>query len=207
MPSCRWPCWVLVPTAPNWRVGRHWHGILSVIEVTIVFHPYLHLLVFVCDYLPIGVFEVGCPVLGRTQYPLILNVIPLMFPVMAAVCILAELCPILVCTSHHGLLNLALGSSQNLQVPFAAWLFVLNPGGDGSHFGRLGVIKPIVSLRGSFPEGLCVMQVRTYASAMIWETGSCSTCHLSTSLMYRKEQRCCYSLASAASQELPETRL
>ena len=31
----------------------------------------------------------------------------------------AELCPILVCTSPRGLLNLAPGSSENLQVPFA----------------------------------------------------------------------------------------
>ena len=33
--------------------------------------------------------------------------------------ILAELCPIIVCTSPRGLLNLAPGSSENLQVPFA----------------------------------------------------------------------------------------
>ena len=33
--------------------------------------------------------------------------------------ILAELCPILVCTSPRGLLNLAPGSPENLQVSFA----------------------------------------------------------------------------------------
>ena len=31
----------------------------------------------------------------------------------------AELCPILICTSPRGLLNLVPGSSDNLQVPFA----------------------------------------------------------------------------------------
>ena len=43
--------------------------------------------------------------------------------------ILAELCPILARTSPRGLLNLAPGSSDNLQVPFVGWLFVFNQGG------------------------------------------------------------------------------
>ena len=75
----------------------------------------------------------------------------------------AELCPILVCTSPRGLLNLAPGSSENLQVPFAGRPFVLNHGfalclDDVSHVGRLGV-KPTANLWGLFPEGSQVCAV------------------------------------------------
>ena len=97
------------------RVAGSRHGVLSGIEVRIVFHPSLHLLAFVGDYLPTRGFERGRIRLAlyRTQC------IPLMFPVIAAVCIMAELCTILVRTSPRGLLNFAPGSSENLQVPFA----------------------------------------------------------------------------------------
>ena len=57
-------------------VGRHSvryraacgrHSVLSGIEITIVFYPSLHLLAFVCDYLPTRGFEGGRLALGRTQ--------------------------------------------------------------------------------------------------------------------------------------------
>ena len=57
---------------------------------------------------------------------------PIVFPIMAAGCrpyILAELCPVLVCTSPRILSNLAHGSSENLQDPFDGGLFVFNQGG------------------------------------------------------------------------------
>ena len=79
----------------------------------------LHLLAFVCDYLPTRGYEVGHLVLGRTQC--LLNAILNSSDVPCyggGLYILAELCPILVLTSPRGLLNLALGSFENLQVPF-----------------------------------------------------------------------------------------
>ena len=129
------------------------HDVLSGIEVRIVFHPSLHLLACVCDYLPIRGIEGRRLALGRTQC--LLHAIihsPDVPSYGGCIYILAELCPILVCTSPRGLLNLVSGSSDNLQVPFAGWLIVLNQGGalsfdDGSHFGRL-VVKPVVNIWG-----------------------------------------------------------
>ena len=92
-----------------------------------MFYPSLHLLAFVCDYLPTRLFEGeggGRLALGRTQC--LLNAIvhsPDVPCYGGCLYILAELRPILICTSPHSLLNLAPGSSENLQVPFAGWLF------------------------------------------------------------------------------------
>ena len=116
-----------------------------------MFHSSLHLLAFVCDCRPTRRFEGGRLALGRTQC--LRNAIIHSHDVSCyGGCLysLAELCPILVCISPRGLLNLAPGSSENLQVPFDGWPFVLNQGfalslDDGSHFGRSGV-RPIVSL-------------------------------------------------------------
>ena len=115
--------------------------------------------------------------LGRTQC-LLNAIIP--FPDFSCFggCqyILAELCPILVCTSPRGLLNLAPGSSENLQVPLAGLPYVLNQGfalslDDGSHFGRLGV-KPIVSLWCIFPEGsLCGAWCLGEFPTSLWQSG------------------------------------
>ena len=85
-----------------------------------MFHPSLHLLAFVCDYHPTRGFEGGGLALGRSQC--FLNAIvnsPDVPCYGSCLYILDELCPILVCTSPRGLLNLAPGSSDNLQVPFA----------------------------------------------------------------------------------------
>ena len=85
-----------------------------------MFHPSLHLLAFVCEYLPTRIFERGCLALGRTKC--LLNAIvhsPDVPCYGGCLYILAELCPILVRTSPRGLLNLAPGSSEKLQVPFA----------------------------------------------------------------------------------------
>ena len=100
-------------------VGRHLMAsraagdtVFSGIEVSLVVHPSLHLLAFVCDYLHTGGFERGRLVLSRTQC--LLNVIvhsPDVLCYGGCLYILAELCPILVRTSPRGLLNLATGSS------------------------------------------------------------------------------------------------
>ena len=85
-----------------------------------MFHPSLHLLEFVCDYLPIRGFEGGRLALGRTQC--LRNAIVHSSDVPCyggCLYILAKLCPILVRTSLRGLFNLAPGSSENLQVPYA----------------------------------------------------------------------------------------
>ena len=85
-----------------------------------MFNPSLHLLAFVCDYRPTRRFEGRRLALGGTQC--LLNAIihsPDVSCYGGCLYILAELCPILVCTSPRGLLNLAPGSSENLQVPFA----------------------------------------------------------------------------------------
>ena len=53
---------------------------------------------------------------------LLSSYIPLIFPVIkpgGCMYTLAALCPILIRTSLRGLLNLAPGSSENMQVPFA----------------------------------------------------------------------------------------
>ena len=85
-----------------------------------MFHPSLHLLAFVCDHLPTRGFERGRLALGRTQCLLHAIVHSPDVPCYGGcLYILAELCPILVRTSPRGLLNLAPGSSENLQVPFA----------------------------------------------------------------------------------------
>ena len=109
-------------------------------------------------YLPTRGFEGGRIALGRTQS--FLNAIihsPDVSCYGGCLYILAELCPILVCTSPRGLLNIAPGSSDNPQVSFTGWPFVLHQGGalsldDRPHFGRLGV-KLIVSLLGIFAAG------------------------------------------------------
>ena len=96
------------------------HIALSGIEVRILFHPSLNGMAFVCDYLPTGGFEGVRLAMGRTQC--LLNAIvhsPDVPCYGGCLYILAELCPILVRTSPCGLLNLAPGSSDNLQVPFA----------------------------------------------------------------------------------------
>ena len=64
--------------------------VLSGIEFRIVFHPFLHLLAFVCVYLPIGRFEASCLALGRTKCLLNPSYIHQLFPVVVAVSI-AEL--------------------------------------------------------------------------------------------------------------------
>ena len=85
-----------------------------------MFHPSLHLLAFVCDYLTTRRCKRGRLALGRTQCLLNATVHSPDVPCYGGcLYILAELCPILVRTSPRGLLNLAPGSSENLQVPFA----------------------------------------------------------------------------------------
>ena len=83
-----------------------------------MFYPSLHLLAFVCDYVPTRGFERGRRALGGTQCLLNAIVHSPDVPCYGG-CLLAELCPILVRTSSRGLLNIAPGSSENLQVPFA----------------------------------------------------------------------------------------
>ena len=76
--------------------GRH--GVLSGIEVRIVFYPSLHLQATVCDYLPTRGFE-GAVLLWVRSYG-------------GCLYILAELCPILVGTSPRDVFNLAHGNSE-----------------------------------------------------------------------------------------------
>ena len=81
-----------------------------------MFHPYLHLLAFVCDDPPTRGFEGEARLaLGRTQC--LLNDIvhsPDVPCYGGCLYILAQLCPIHVCTSPRGLSNLAPGTSANM---------------------------------------------------------------------------------------------
>ena len=82
-----------------------------------MFHPYFHLLAIVCDYRPTRRFEGGV-----LLYQCLVNAIihsPDVSCHAGCLYIVAGLCPILVCTLHRGVLNLAPGSYANLQVPFA----------------------------------------------------------------------------------------
>ena len=86
-----------------------------------MFHPYLHLLAFVCDYLPtIEDLRVRLA-LGRTLQCRLNAIVhsPAVPCYGGSLYILAKQCPILVRTSPRGLLNVAPGSSENMQVPFA----------------------------------------------------------------------------------------